>query len=158
MYSNVESNHGRVASNDAPAKNAGKLTRTASAVVNSMFLNAHKPTPFMDKFIDSSLPETELIDKHDLVRNGIAIPLTFAYYAVLVGLFIGFFIYGYNRDTTTVYLTPYLSPQPSNCKQVPISTTHTYKVDDKGNWEGNPGYSDANAVYAMEFIDRKSVV
>jgi len=151
MYSNVES-HGRVVSNNAPAKNGRNLSTTASAVVNSMFMNAHKPTPFMDKFIDSSLPETELIDKHDLVKNGIAIPLTFVYYAVLVGLFVGFFIYGYNRDTSTVYLTPYESPQPSNCKQVPISTTHTFKVDDRGNWEGNPGYSDANAVYAMEFI------
>ncbi len=152
MYSNVESNHGRVASNDAPAKNAGKLTRTASAVVNSMFLNAHKPTPLMDKFIDSSLPETELIDKHDLVRNGIAIPLTFAYYAALVSIFVYFFYDGYIRDTSAKFLAPYESPQPSNCKQVPISTTHIYKVDDKGNWEGNPGYSDANAVYAMEFI------
>ncbi len=123
-----------------------------AASVKSMYLKAFKPAGVLDKYIDGLLPETELVDKRDIITSGIALPMALIYHAALVALFLGFFLYGYFQDTTTVYLAPYVSPQPTSCKQIPISTTQTFRVDSKGNWEGSVLYKDANAVYEMELI------
>ena len=141
-YSNVESNTHPA----APAAVKDDKIR------NNMFMNAQKSFGFMDRVLDTILPETEAIDKPDIIRTGVALPMAILYYSALVALFVGFFYTGYTTDVSTVYLAPYTSPAPSNCRQIPISTTQTFKVDYKGNWEGNPGFSDANAVYAMELI------
>jgi hypothetical protein len=137
-----------------PYDNVESNTRPAApaAVSNNVFMNAQRSFRFMDKIVDSILPETEAIDKPDIIRTGVALPIAFMYYSALVAIFVGFFYTGYETSIATVYLAPYKSPAPSNCKQIPISTTQTFKVDHKGNWEGNPGFSDANAVYAMELI------
>ena len=146
-YSNVDHND-----IDFTAVKVKSTQSTFASSVTSMYLKAYKPSGIIDKYVDSLLPETELVDKRDIVTSGIALPMALIYHAALLALFLGFFLYGYHQDTTTVYLAPYVSPQPSSCKQIPISTTQTFKVDNGGNWQGSLRYKEANAVYAMELI------
>ncbi len=120
--------------------------------VQEMVDNSYKPIALIDKYVDSLFPETELIDKRDVILNGVGFPILISYHIVFLLLFLVFFIIGYIKDTTTVYLAPYSAQATDNCKTISISTTQTFKVDSQGIWEGSSGYDESKAVYEIELI------
>ena len=104
-----------------------------------------------DRYL-SLFPSLNEFDEDDIDKKGFAIPVLLMYHLFVAGIFIAFFITGYQSEMKQIYLAPLKGNEKNSyCSQVPITITNKYKVDVNGYWEGDTMYDSAKAMYEIAF-------
>ena len=80
------------------------------------------------------------VDLYDADELGIALPITVAYVAAVIGVFLGFFATLTMRATDTVYLSAQMNETGTTCEVVPIPITNTFYASYDGLWSTDPNY------------------
>eukprot|EP01031_Cornospumella_fuschlensis_P026086 gene26086-31499_t len=83
------------------------------------------------------------------------LPDTYMYYFGAVSyifalvLFLYFLITNYDNATNQAFIS--LEKSSGDCNTVPIAVSGTYLADVNGNWQGQPGFDESEALYSLTF-------